>query len=110
LLKEQEIHPFYEMKSHIMLAALADIPPVAEMHFKEADRICDQLYESKQANEGEEILTYREIIKSGLRDLGPEIREWKIEEGLYISSSDEDSETEDRTTTTQELEHTHTEL
>jgi hypothetical protein len=70
LLQDQEIHPFYQMKSHIMLAALADIPPVAEDHF----------------------------IKSGLRDLGPEMRQWKMEEGLYISSSDEDSETEDAKT------------
>jgi hypothetical protein len=86
------------MKSHIMLAALADIPPVAEDHFKKAERICDRLYEGKETDEEEEILAYQEIIKSGLRDLGPEMRQWKMEEGLYISSSDEDSETEDAKT------------
>ena len=38
------------------------------------------------------------------------MREWKIEEGLYISSSDENSETGDSTPATQELEHTLTDL
>ena len=73
-----------------MLAGLADIPPIAESHFKEADRLCTQLYESRKEGEEEEILTYREIISNGLTDLGPEMKQWKMEEDIYISSSDED--------------------
>jgi hypothetical protein len=79
----------------MMLAAVAAIPPVAEYHFKEADRICDRLYESRKTGEEEEVLTHQDIIKSGLRELAPEMRHWKMEEGLDISSPDEDSETED---------------
>jgi hypothetical protein len=73
-----------------MLAGLADIPPAAESHFNEADRLCTQLYESRKEGEEEEILTYREMISSSLKDLDPEMKEWKIEEGIYVSSSDED--------------------
>jgi hypothetical protein len=73
-----------------MLAGLADIPPVAESHLNRADRLCTQLYESRKEGEGEEIATYREIITSSLEDLRLEMEEWKIEEGIYDSSSEED--------------------
>ena len=90
MLQELGIHLFYQVKCHIMLAALADIPPVAETHFNEADKLCIQLYESRKDGEEEEILTYRAIIASGKKNLGTEMREWKREEGIYTSSSEED--------------------
>ena len=58
LLQEPDIHLYYQVKCHLMLAALADIPPVAEEHFNEADRLCTELYKSRKAGEEEEILTY----------------------------------------------------
>ncbi len=73
-----------------MLAALADIPPVAETHFNEAGKFCIQLYESRKDGEEEEILMYQAIITSGKENLGTEMKEWKLEEGIYISSSEED--------------------
>ena len=90
MLQEPDIHLLYRVKRHLMLAALADIPPVAETHFDEADKLCIQLYESRNDGEEEEILTYRAIIASGKKDLGPEMKEWKMEEGIYTSSSEED--------------------
>jgi hypothetical protein len=83
LLQESDIHLYYQVKCHLMLAALADIPPVAEEHFNEADRLCTELYESRKAGEEEEILTYRAIITGGKTDLGPEMKQWKMEEGMY---------------------------
>jgi len=58
LLQEPDIHLYYQVKCHLMLAALADISSVAEEHFNEADRLCTELYESKKADEKKEILTY----------------------------------------------------
>ncbi|KIW21756.1 hypothetical protein, variant [Cladophialophora immunda] len=91
LLQEPGIHLFYQVKCHLMLAALADIPPVAETPLDEADKLCIQLYESRKDGEEEEILIYQAIIASGKENLGPEMKEWKMEEGIYyISSSEED--------------------
>ena len=63
------------MKCYLVLAALADITPLAENYFfKEANVTCTQLYEYRNSGEEEEILTYQNIIKESLADLGPEMR------------------------------------
>jgi hypothetical protein len=90
LLQDSDLHLFYQVKCYLMPAGLADIPPAAESHLNQADRLCTQLYEGRKVGEAEEIKTYREIINSSLKDLRPEMREWKIEEGIYVSSSEED--------------------
>jgi hypothetical protein len=90
LLQDPDLHLFYQVKCYLMLAGLANIPPVAESHLTQADRLCTQLYEGRQEGEEEEIQAYREIINSSLEDLRVEMREWKIEEGIYVSSSEED--------------------
>lgn len=90
MLQEPGIHLFYQVKCHLMLAALADIRPVAETHSDEADKLCIQLYESRKDGEEEEILMYQAIIASGKENLCLEMKEWKMEEGIYISSSEED--------------------
>lgn len=82
MLQEPDIHLFYQLKCHLMLAALADIPAVAETHFDEAGKLCIQLYESRKEGEEEEILVYQAIIASGKDNLGPEMEEWKTEEGI----------------------------
>jgi hypothetical protein len=46
--------------------------------------------ESRKDGEEVEMLTYRAIIAGGKRNLGPEMKEWKVEEGIYMSSSEED--------------------
>ena len=92
MLQEPDIHLFYQVKCHLMLAGFADIPPVAEIHFNEAKKFCTQLYENRKDGEEEEILTYRAMIDDGKKDLGPEMRQWKLEEGIYITSSEEDEE------------------
>ena len=71
-----------------MLAGFADIPPVARRHFETAKTQCCALYESCQPGEEEEIITYRTIIQDALRDLIHEKKDWKLEEGISVSSSD----------------------
>lgn len=65
-----------------MLAALADIPRVTEMHFIKANKFCTQLYESRKDGEEEEILMYRAMINDGKRDLDSEMKQEKLEEGM----------------------------
>jgi len=73
-----------------MPAALADIPPVGEAHFDEADKLCTQLYENRKDGEEEEILTYRAIIANGKMNLSLELKEWKMEEGIHMSGLEKD--------------------
>ena len=48
--------------------------PPAENYLKEADLACTQLYEYRNSGEEEEILSYQNIIKESLADLGLEMR------------------------------------
>lgn len=91
MLQEPDIHLLYQVRCHLMLAALADIPPLAEIHFNKADKFITQLYESRKDGEEEEILIYQAMINDGKEDLGSDMKQWKLEEGIYISSSEEDS-------------------
>ena len=75
-----------------MLAGFADIPPVAKKYFEEAEQQCERMYERRKPGEEEEIITYRKIITEGLEGLVAEERHWKLEEGIYITSSDEEAE------------------
>ena len=75
MLQEPDIHLLYQVKCHLMLAALADINPVTEMHFNKADKFCTQLYESRKDGEEEEILMYRSMINDGKRDLDSEMKQ-----------------------------------
>ncbi len=68
---------------------LANVPTVAETHFERAGDLCDQLYEIRKDGEGEEILTYRTMIISGQRELHAEVKQWKMEQGIYTSGSKE---------------------
>jgi hypothetical protein len=61
LLQEQDIHFFYQVKYHLMLAGLADVPPVMESHLDETGRLCTQLFEGRKKGEEEEILAYRDM-------------------------------------------------
>jgi hypothetical protein len=54
----------------------------------EADTLCTRLCENRKDGEEEEILTLRVIITEWKRNLGPEMRQWKLEEGIHIASSD----------------------
>ncbi|KIV87970.1 hypothetical protein PV10_09160 [Exophiala mesophila] len=73
-----------------MLAVLADIPPIGATHFDEADKLCTQLYKNRKDAEEEEILTYRTIIANGKMNVVLELKQWKMEEGIHMSSSEKD--------------------
>ena len=73
-----------------MLGGLADIPPLSQDHLRRADRYCAQLLKDKNDGEEEEIVRYKNIIEESLEDLKADIKEWRMEEGLYASSSDEE--------------------
>ena len=92
LLKQPDLHPYFRMKCNLQFGGIADIPPEAERLLKEAQQHCEQLLEISKDDERDEILTYRNIITESLVDLNPEMIEWKLAEGIYITSSEEDDQ------------------
>jgi len=70
MLKEPDLHLLFQVKCLIMLAGFADIPPIAEKHFNDANQACEELWVNKKEGDEEEILVYATIIQQGLRDLG----------------------------------------
>ncbi len=89
MLREPEVHLFYQVKCHLMLAVLADIPTVGQYHFDVAGALCDQLYERREDGDEEEILTYQTIVAKGQRELRAEVKQWRIEQETFESSSKE---------------------
>ncbi len=87
LLKETDPHLLFQVQCYIMLAGFADISPVAEKHFKDANRVCEQLWKSRNEGEEKKILTYGAIIAEGLEDLEPEMKSWKLGERICDSSN-----------------------
>lgn len=74
---------FNQVKRHLMLAVLADIPNISQYHFDIADVLCNQLYERREDGEEEEILTYRTIVTRGQRELRAEVEQWRVEQGTF---------------------------
>jgi hypothetical protein len=70
-----------------MLAALVEISHDIESHLNQADQLYTRLYEGKKEGEENDIHAYQETINSSLKDLCMEMREWKIAECRYVSSS-----------------------
>lgn len=73
MLKERDIHRLYQVKCLLMLAVLVDSLFDKEIHYIEAEGFCTQLYESRQNDEQEEILSYQRIITEGRESLKPEL-------------------------------------
>ena len=88
LLENNDLHLFFQVKCHLMLAILAETPPHAEHHFKEAALLCTRLYENRNDGEEEEISAYQQIISDGASLVKAEMKEWRLEQGLQTTHLD----------------------
>ena len=71
-----------------MLGGLYSDAFQARDHLKTAERLCRDLWQSRQNGEDDEILAYRRIIKESMEDLKPDLFQTKVDEEMYDSDSD----------------------
>ena len=71
-----------------MLGGLGHDAPVAQYHFNKAKESFEELSRDEQNGQDEETEIYGIMIDEALEALKPEMRAWKIEHDIDVSSSE----------------------